>query len=214
MSRGTGDFFRDLQADGGAAAGIRRIGPGTALALRVTGGLRARTSRRIPMNEKKALAKASANPFDLLRQMTSELDRMFEDPWTFRWPALQIDDAMWAPKVDVIEKDNRLDHSRRSAGREAGRRVGGSRRRPADAVGRAKERDREEEQRQRLPRRVPVRQLLSHAASAARGSSPRTSRRRLPMAYSKSACRCRRRKNQRHEDSNPIGSLGDDHENL
>ena len=60
------------------------------------------------MNEKKALAKASANPFDLLRQMTSELDRMFEDPWTFRWPALQIDDAMWAPKVDVIEKDNRL----------------------------------------------------------------------------------------------------------
>ena len=59
------------------------------------------------MNEKKALAKA-ASPFGLLRQMTSELDRMFDDPWTFRWPALQVDTAMWAPKVDVLEKDNRL----------------------------------------------------------------------------------------------------------
>ena len=59
------------------------------------------------MNEKKALAKA-ASPFGLLRQMTSELDRMFDDPWTFRWPALQVDNAMWAPKVDVLEKDNRL----------------------------------------------------------------------------------------------------------
>jgi HSP20 family protein len=60
------------------------------------------------MNEKKALAKAAAGPFGLLRQMTSELDRMFDDPWTFRWPALQVDNAMWAPKVDVVEKDNRL----------------------------------------------------------------------------------------------------------
>lgn len=59
------------------------------------------------MNEKKALAKA-ATPFGLLRQMTSELDRMFDDPWTFRWPALQVGNAMWAPKVDVLEKDNRL----------------------------------------------------------------------------------------------------------
>ena len=59
------------------------------------------------MNEKKALAKAPS-PFGLLRQMTSELDRVFDDPWTWRWPALQIDNAMWAPKVDVLEKDNRL----------------------------------------------------------------------------------------------------------
>ena len=59
------------------------------------------------MNEKKALAKA-ASPFGLLRQMTSELDRMFDDPWTLRWPSLQIEKDMWAPKVDVLEKDNRL----------------------------------------------------------------------------------------------------------
>jgi HSP20 family protein len=59
------------------------------------------------MNQKKALAKA-ASPFGLLRQMTSELDRMLEDPWTLRWPVLQIEKDMWAPKVDVVEKDNRL----------------------------------------------------------------------------------------------------------
>lgn len=59
------------------------------------------------MNQKKALAKA-ASPFGLLRQMTSELDRMLEDPWTLRWPALQIEKDMWAPRVDVLEKDNRL----------------------------------------------------------------------------------------------------------
>jgi HSP20 family protein len=62
------------------------------------------------MREKKALAKAAAqSPFGLLRQMTSELDRMFDDPWAIRWPALQIpQEAMWSPKVDVFEKDNRL----------------------------------------------------------------------------------------------------------
>ena len=62
------------------------------------------------MQIKKALAKASApSPFGLLRQMTSELDRMFEDPWTLRWPALELDrQLVWTPKVDVFEKDNRL----------------------------------------------------------------------------------------------------------
>ena len=62
------------------------------------------------MREKKALATAVApTPFGLLRQMTSELDRMFEDPLAIRWPALQIEQpAMWSPKVDVFEKDNRL----------------------------------------------------------------------------------------------------------
>jgi HSP20 family protein len=61
------------------------------------------------MRDKKALAKAVPGPFGLLRQMTSELDRMFEDPWTFRWPAMQVENsAVWSPKVDVFEKDNRL----------------------------------------------------------------------------------------------------------
>jgi HSP20 family protein len=71
-------------------------------------GHRARArARRHPMNEKKALARTG--PFGLLRQMTTELDRMFDDPWTFRWPAVQLEDAaVWAPKVDVFEKDNRM----------------------------------------------------------------------------------------------------------
>lgn len=58
------------------------------------------------MREKKALV---ASPFGLLRQMTSELDRMFDDPWTFRFGALPAATAAtFAPKVDVFEKDNRL----------------------------------------------------------------------------------------------------------
>jgi HSP20 family protein len=61
------------------------------------------------MFQKKSLAKQE--PFDLLRQMTSELDRMFTEPWgAFRWPTVQLgtDVAAWAPKVDVLTKDNQL----------------------------------------------------------------------------------------------------------
>lgn len=59
------------------------------------------------MRDKTGLAKAT--PLGLLRQMTSELDRMFDDPWTFRWPAVPlVDSAMWSPRVDMFEKDNRL----------------------------------------------------------------------------------------------------------
>ena len=59
------------------------------------------------MREKTGLAKTG--PFGLLQQMTSELDRMFDDPWTFRWPAAPlVDSAIWSPKVDVFEKDHRL----------------------------------------------------------------------------------------------------------
>ena len=61
------------------------------------------------MKDKKALATATPGPFGLLRQMTSELDRMFDDPWSVRWPALELETtAVWSPKVDVFEKDNRL----------------------------------------------------------------------------------------------------------
>ena len=61
------------------------------------------------MREKKTSTNIAPTPFGLLRQMTSELDRMFDDPWTIRWPALQIGkETMWSPKVDVFEKDNRL----------------------------------------------------------------------------------------------------------
>ena len=51
------------------------------------------------------------DPFALLRQMTSELDRVFDEPFfNFRWPALHVPAAptAWAPRVDVFERDGRL----------------------------------------------------------------------------------------------------------
>jgi HSP20 family protein len=54
----------------------------------------------------------SRDPFALLRQMTSELDRAFVDWPSFRWPTLGLfaapEPIAWAPKIDVFEKDGRL----------------------------------------------------------------------------------------------------------
>jgi HSP20 family protein len=64
------------------------------------------------MFEKKSLAKRREEPFNLLRQMTTELDRVFDEPWNlFRWPVefeFKDDMAAWAPKVDVVTKDQKL----------------------------------------------------------------------------------------------------------
>lgn len=70
------------------------------------------------MAEKKETALASEraprDPFALLRQMTSELDKVFEAPLAaaFRWPSflgLAVPEAAnWAPEIDVFERDNRL----------------------------------------------------------------------------------------------------------
>lgn len=65
------------------------------------------------MFEKKSLAtRRPQEPFNVLRQMTSELDRMFDEPWTlFRWPSAELasaDAPIWAPKVDVVAKDGKL----------------------------------------------------------------------------------------------------------
>lgn len=54
------------------------------------------------------------DPFGLLRQMTSDFDRMFENfgAPAFQWPLLRsrpmIEAAKWFPEIDVFEKDNRL----------------------------------------------------------------------------------------------------------
>lgn len=57
---------------------------------------------------KKSLARnVPIAPFGLLRQMTSELDRMFDEPWASFAPPF-AEKAVWAPKVDVLEKDNKL----------------------------------------------------------------------------------------------------------
>ena len=61
------------------------------------------------MFEKKSLVKRREEPFNLLRQMTSELDRVLDEPWAlFQFPVPTIDGAAWAPKVDVVAKDNKL----------------------------------------------------------------------------------------------------------
>jgi HSP20 family protein len=34
---------------------------------------------------------------------------MFDDPWKFQWPMVHLaKDTQWAPKIDVLQKDNRL----------------------------------------------------------------------------------------------------------
>ena len=52
------------------------------------------------MFDKSSLAKRREQPFNLLRQMTTELDRVFDEPWN-ALPA-------WAPKIDVVTKDQKL----------------------------------------------------------------------------------------------------------
>jgi HSP20 family protein len=58
-------------------------------------------------------SRGTRDPFTLLRQMTSELDRAFEEWPSFRWPSLGLFAApeqpvAWSPKIDVFERDNRL----------------------------------------------------------------------------------------------------------
>jgi HSP20 family protein len=52
------------------------------------------------------------DPFALMRDMTSEFDRLFEPTRPFfRWPSLRrraISEVGWYPEIDVFEKDNRL----------------------------------------------------------------------------------------------------------
>jgi HSP20 family protein len=62
----------------------------------------------------KKTALAPRDAFTLLRQMTSDFDRMFESSaWpSFRWPLVRsrpaAEAANWFPEIDVFEKDNRL----------------------------------------------------------------------------------------------------------
>jgi HSP20 family protein len=58
-----------------------------------------------------APTRGTRDPFAMLRQMTSELDRAFEDWPSFR-PFFGLSgmskSAAWSPKIDVFERDNRL----------------------------------------------------------------------------------------------------------
>ena len=55
----------------------------------------------------------TVDPFTLMRQMTSGLDRLFDEPvWSFRRPLLRrlgaAEPAPWYPNVDVFERGGRL----------------------------------------------------------------------------------------------------------
>jgi HSP20 family protein len=67
------------------------------------------------MFTKKELApiRDTGDPFALLRRMTAEFDRAFDDPFypSFRVPVFHgfsPEGETWLPKVDVFEKENRL----------------------------------------------------------------------------------------------------------
>ena len=70
------------------------------------------------MTEKKEVTVAPApgarDPFALLRKMTAELDRVFDEPFwaSFRFPKFRTieggEATAWVPRVDVFERDNRL----------------------------------------------------------------------------------------------------------
>lgn len=46
--------------------------------------------------------------FGMLRQMASELDRMFEEPFRMLRPFAEGRTELWTPGIDVFEKDNHL----------------------------------------------------------------------------------------------------------
>jgi HSP20 family protein len=68
------------------------------------------------MSEKKhgtlVPTRSASDPFSFLRQMTSELDQVFDDWPSLRRPffgqAATSRSTAWSPKVDVFERDNRL----------------------------------------------------------------------------------------------------------
>lgn len=51
----------------------------------------------------------SASPFDLMRRMTEDMDRMFADMWpqetAVAWPE---ETTLWAPELDVVQKGDEL----------------------------------------------------------------------------------------------------------
>jgi HSP20 family protein len=52
------------------------------------------------------------DPLTMLRRMTTELERMFDEPgWPLRWPFLatrSFETGTWSPGIEVFERDKRL----------------------------------------------------------------------------------------------------------
>ena len=114
----------------------------------------------------------SRDPFGLLRQMTSELDRVFDEPaWpSFRWPTFALATSRSGRLVSrdrCVREGQPSLHEDGSCRSEEGRREGGGGRRLSHDFRRAKA-EAEEKKEQFYPLRARVRQLLS-CRPAARG---------------------------------------------
>jgi HSP20 family protein len=64
------------------------------------------------MFKDKLIRATGRDPLAALRQVTSEMDRFFDEfAWPAAWPALRLrptEFVTWTPRIDVFEKDNRL----------------------------------------------------------------------------------------------------------
>ena len=66
------------------------------------------------MKKETRLIPSGRDPFGVLQDLTSEMQRFFDDTmWpAFTWPALRSrpasEVAAWTPRIEVFEKDNRL----------------------------------------------------------------------------------------------------------
>jgi HSP20 family protein len=65
-----------------------------------------------PKKESALTLKGARDPFALMRQMTSEFDRVFDEftfpPFRFFQTRPFAEAAAWTPSIDVFERDNRL----------------------------------------------------------------------------------------------------------
>src|SRR5690606_28617988 len=73
----------------------------------------AMTARRnVMLTRREKAPMAARDPFALLKRMTSEFDRLFDEPMFagFRLPAMAefAEQIEWTPRIEVFEKDNRL----------------------------------------------------------------------------------------------------------
>lgn len=109
--------LRSVSASGSEHAAVPACiaaqGPGTVIALAKVKGARMYLRREEDtMFENRSLSRREREPRNRLRQMSAELDYLLDEPWTlFRWasPDVAVPEApLWAPRVDVVTKDNAL----------------------------------------------------------------------------------------------------------
>jgi len=66
----------------------------------------------VPVRKETAPTRRPINPFDLMKQLSTEMDRVFTDfGWHPRWPFAftpQREEALWMPELEIEQKPNQL----------------------------------------------------------------------------------------------------------